>query len=540
MKTDVKIKMKLFIGFGIIIAASAVVALTAFYAISSLNTNLVTLLDTRIPQIKGVGQISLNIANSALHMDEAVLADAPDVVRSELGAMVANKKNGTETLDMLKATLTTDKEKALLQNVTDRRASYFAVRDKIIGYLNEGKKVEAQRALGDVKPLRTAYQAALGDLQTYIQETAKVDGNATMNGVKRARLMIVALVIASMAVAGLVAFWIVSSITKPLYTAVATADRIADRDLTVEVTGIDQTETGQLMAAMNNMVQNLRDIVSQTTDISQSIATSSSHLHATSEEIANGAEQVALQTQTVATASEEMSATSNDIAANCHEAARNSQQASNAAEAGAQVVSQTVEIMNRIADRVNATSRTVESLGERSDQIGAIVGTIEDIADQTNLLALNAAIEAARAGEQGRGFAVVADEVRALAERTTKATREISEMIKAIQAETKGAVSAMEEGVREVKQGTEEAAKSGNALQEILDQINAVSMQVNQIATAAEEQTATISEITGNITRISDVVQRTAQGSQDSSVAAAELASLSDNLSTLVTQFKLS
>jgi methyl-accepting chemotaxis protein len=195
--------------------------------------------------------------------------------------------------------------------------------------------------------------------------------------------------------------------------------------------------------------------------------------------------------------------------------------------------------MNRIAERVNATSRTVESLGARSDQIGAIVGTIEDIADQTNLLALNAAIEAARAGEQGRGFAVVADEVRALAERTTKATREISEMIKAIQSETKGAVGAMEEGVREVQQGTEEAAKSGSALQEILDHINAVSLQVNQIATAAEEQTATISEITNNINQISDIVQRSAQGSQDSSLAAAQLASLSDDLSTLVTQFKL-
>jgi methyl-accepting chemotaxis protein len=133
----------------------------------------------------------------------------------------------------------------------------------------------------------------------------------------------------------------------------------------------------------------------------------------------------------------------------------------------------------------------------------------------------------------------VADEVRALAERTTKATREISEMIKAIQSETKGAVSAMEEGVREVQQGTVEAAKSGSALQEILDQINTVSLQVNQIATAAEEQTATISEITGNINQISEIVQCSAQGSQDSSLAAARLASLSDDLSTLVTQFKL-
>lgn len=539
MRANINIRMKLFIGFGIIIFTSAVVALTAFYAISSLNTNIVNLLDTRIPQMKRVADINQAISSSALRIDEAMMAEGAEATQAQLKPMAQNQKLAAENIEKLKASMSSDKEKALYQAVTTKRSSYSTARNEVVALLKDGKKTEALKALRELGPLRETYQSALGTLDSYVQEQAKSDGNATVSKARSARTAIIVLLLVSLGIAALVALWIVNSITKPLNAAVATANRIAQRDLTVQVTGIDNTETGKLMAAMGNMVQNLRDIVSQTSDISASIATSSTELHATSEQIASGAEQVACQTQTVATASEEMSATSNDIAQNCHAAARNSQQASSAAETGAQVVAQTVEVMNRIADRVNATSRTVESLGARSDQIGAIVGTIEDIADQTNLLALNAAIEAARAGEQGRGFAVVADEVRALAERTTKATREISEMIKAIQSETRGAVSAMEEGVREVQQGTEEAAKSGSALQEILNQINAVSMQVNQIATAAEEQTATISEITGNITQISDVVQRTAQGSQDSSVAAAQLASLSDDLSTLVTQFKI-
>ena len=154
-------------------------------------------------------------------------------------------------------------------------------------------------------------------------------------------------------------------------------------------------------------------------------------------------------------------------------------------------------------------------------------------------MALNAAIEAARAGEQGRGFAVVADEVRALAERTTRATREIGEMIKAIQSETKSAVTAMEQGVLQVEAGTEEAARSGAALQDIMEQINDVAMQVNQIATAAEQQTTTTSEISKNIHQITIVVQNTSNGAHDSAKSAEQLSMSAEDLLRLVRQFKL-
>ena len=539
MRTDLNIKMKLFIGFGVLMFLCTIVALTASYSISRLDSNIANLMNTRIPQIKLVADINVAISSSALHIEEAMMARDAATTKAELAPLAANQKAAGESMERLKTSLSSEKEKALFQAVASKRAPYSATRNQVVALLVEGKKESASRLLAELRPLRDAYQSALLELQSDVQQQAKLEGTRTEDSARTARLAIIIQMVLAAGIAGVVTYWLISSITKPLDAAVQTADRIAERDLTVEVAGSGRTETGRLMAALGNMVQNLRDIVSQTNSIAASIAASSTQLRATSEQIATGAEQVAWQTQTVATASEEMSATSNDIAHNCHTAARSAQQATNAAEIGAQVVAQTVEVMNRIADRVNATSHTVESLGERSDQIGAIVGTIEDIADQTNLLALNAAIEAARAGEQGRGFAVVADEVRALAERTTKATREISEMIKAIQTETKGAVSAMEEGVREVQYGTEEAAKSGSALQEILDQINAVSLQVNQIATAAEEQTATIGEITGNISRIAEIVQNSAQGSQDSSVAAAQLASLSDDLSTLVTQFKL-
>ena len=335
--------------------------------------------------------------------------------------------------------------------------------------------------------------------------------------------------------------WLLASIMRPVN---ALRERLQDisqgeGDLTKRLDDSTNDELADISRYFNLFIEKLRAMITQIAATTEQVASASTQLHATAEQMATGAEEVSAQSATVATAGEEMSATSGDIAHNCQLAAEGSQQASGAAVSGAKVVDETIKVMNSIAERVTNSARTVEALGQRSDQIGAIVETIEDIADQTNLLALNAAIEAARAGEMGRGFAVVADEVRALAERTTKATREISEMIKAIQQETKGAVVTMEEGVHEVSKGTQKASESGQALEQILQQINDVTTQIHQVATAAEEQTATTSEISNNMHQITDVVKQTASGAQESATAANQLAGLSDDLRRIVQQFRL-
>jgi len=336
-----------------------------------------------------------------------------------------------------------------------------------------------------------------------------------------------------------IAYFIARSITVPASILARQAEQVSRGELNIEVSCLSEDEIGKLAESFKTMTINLRSIISQVTSTSNHVSAAASQLTSIAAKIATGAEEVAAQAVSVATAGEEMSATSGDIAQNCQLAAEGAQRASQTAQNGAEVVEKTVRVMGQIAERVQESAKTVESLGARSDQIGAIIGTIEDIADQTNLLALNAAIEAARAGEQGRGFAVVADEVRALAERTTRATREIGEMIKAIQSETKGAVAAMEQGVHQVENGTIEAAKSGQALQDILQQVNDVAMQVNQIATAAEEQTATTSEISSNMHQITDVVQQTSHGANESATAASQLSGNAEELQRLVRQFKL-
>ncbi|MBT0664441.1 methyl-accepting chemotaxis protein [Geobacter pelophilus] len=328
-------------------------------------------------------------------------------------------------------------------------------------------------------------------------------------------------------------------ITRPIKEVVGLAETIADGDLTQHATNDSGDETGQLARAMNSMSEQLNNLLMTVSNNSSRVNEAAGKLTSTSREIASGADEASSQAGTIATAAEEMAATSMDIARNCAHVAEGARSTSCAAEDGASVVHETVAGMIRIAERVRESAATIEALGKRSDEIGAIIGTIEDIAEQTNLLALNAAIEAARAGEQGRGFAVVADEVRALAERTTKATKEIGAMIKAIQSDTRAAVASMESGVNEVESGLEGAERSGSALQGIIQQINELTGQVNQIATAAEEQTATTNDISNNIQQMTQVIHSTAEGAGMSSAAADELSSLADELHRLVGRFRL-
>lgn len=540
MINNLKVGTKLLSAFIVVALIGAIVGGVGLIKIDQVGDADTKLYEKITVPLGYLADISINFQRTRINLRDAVASDDPKEEQAAKETVDKLRKEIGELSDKFEKTILTDEGRKLFAEFNESRKIYGAYIIKIMELDNAGKKAEAIALLkGDAKKAALHEQELLNKLMESKDNQAKLISEDNRKTVKGASILMIALVVVGAICAIVCGFVITRMITTPLKKAVAIAENIGAGDLTVDVQVTSSDETGQLLAALKIMATNLRDMIGKVSDTSNQVAAASNQLHSTSEQIATGAEEVVAQASTVATASEEMSATSGDIAQNCQMAAEGAQRASQAASNGSTVVEETVRVMGQIAERVQASAKTVENLGERSDQIGAIIGTIEDIADQTNLLALNAAIEAARAGEQGRGFAVVADEVRALAERTTRATREIGEMIKAIQKETKDAVAAMEQGVKQVETGTEEAAKSGAALQEILEQINAVAMQISQVATAAEEQTATTGEISSNIHQITEVVQHTSQGAQESATAAAQLSGNAEELQRLVHQFKL-
>ncbi len=514
-------------------AALLLVALFAWYCVAHLDGRMEELVRHEERQKTLSMEASISMGDAIHSFKDYLLRKDPKFIDA-FKKDVADIDTDLQELDKL---VTNDEERQALKDAQTYFPPYRASLDEMVTARNKTDDIAAvdRQIKGVDRPLRFALDklAALSD-KAFTAHRKEAEAHAVfLTYLLLAGVLVVGFIFCAMGVA------VTRNMTGRIKSVVAAIGRVAEKDLTVVLAVNGGDELAEMADDFNRMVAATRQMVVDINGSSTQLATAVSQLNATATQIATGAEEVASQAATVAVASEEMAATSADIARNSAMAADGAQHANGSALAGVNVADQTIGGMARIAERVRASAQTVENLGARSDQIGEIVGTIEDIADQTNLLALNAAIEAARAGEQGRGFAVVADEVRALAERTTRATREIGEMIKAIQTETKGAVAAMEEGVREVESGTADAARSGEALKEILTQIESVTMQVSQIATAAEEQTATTTEITGNIQQITDVVQETARGAQESAAAASQLSLMAEELHRMVGQFRI-
>ncbi len=320
-----------------------------------------------------------------------------------------------------------------------------------------------------------------------------------------------------------------------LLTVVSTA---AEGDLTIKAE-VTADALGSVADAFNLMINGLTSLVTEAHNAALEIQRATTEILHSSERMRQGAEQQTNQIRHASQAVNVMSQTTQRMAENADAATKTSLKATQAAIKGGEAVTETIKGMQRIRATVQSTGKKIKGLGERSLEIGAIIEVINEIATQTNLLALNAAIEAARAGEQGKGFAVVADEVRKLAERAARATKDITGLIKGIQVETSEAVTVMEEGTREVEEGTKLADQAGSALREIQEIVKQTSVLMTDITKAADNQVETTQSVVHTMESISKLTQDTTRGVQDTVSIIGNLADLSSRLSDAIGRFKI-
>jgi methyl-accepting chemotaxis protein len=450
------------------------------------------------------------------------------------------RKNISENIDKIEKAIESEKEKELLKAVKDLHLAHVREQEAFIKFIENNLKHDAMIVMvAQTHQVQLPYMRAIENLINYQGGMMDVASKETKKEYQNARNLIIAIGVAALALSIAITFLTTRSITKPIGITVSAANQIAEGDLTAKIKVTSKDETGQLLLAMENMSEKLKSIMAEIKSTADNVASASNQLSASSEQMSRGTTEQSGRASQIATSSSEMSQTVIDIAKNASNIASAAGDAAKTAQDGGNVVNKSVQEVKAIAGTVSETAKMVSSLGERSKQIGEIVSVINDIADQTNLLALNAAIEAARAGEQGRGFAVVADEVRKLAERTAKATSEIGDMIKAIQDEVQKAVISMNEGTKRVNVGVELSTQAGNALQGIVKSVNNLQTMVQQIASATEEMSTVSETISGDIETIATVSKETSAGSEQIAHASSDLARLAGNLQNIVRQFKV-
>ncbi len=329
------------------------------------------------------------------------------------------------------------------------------------------------------------------------------------------------------------------SITRPIHRAVELADRLSHGDMTIEVTQNSNDETGLLLRSIQNTAKNLREMITIISNSSTELAYASEELANVTEQNSKGIAQQESETELVATAMHEMTATVRDVADNASKAADAASQADDKARFGRRVVEQTIAAINALTESVNDSSEKLSGVELEVVNISSILDVIRGIADQTNLLALNAAIEAARAGEQGRGFAVVADEVRSLASRTQNSTQEIQHIIEKLQEGTKNTVTVMNHGKQQAVQCVEQANETHAALQDITESISMINDMNFQIASASEEQSSVSEGINENVVNVKRIAGENTISINQTKASSVEIAQLAEKLKQLAAEFQI-
>ncbi|OPY60889.1 MAG: Methyl-accepting chemotaxis protein McpS [Syntrophorhabdaceae bacterium PtaU1.Bin034] len=537
---NIGISKRLAIGFGILGFLMVVLVITGIISTSMINSRLEQITQVNTAKIQaayemkdGIKTVNLMAFGTLLSKDEAFLSKA--------GQIIATTKDRPgkclESLEKLEASV---KGKELLNPFRENFARGETGFDNVLKAAQAGKTDEAVSLfVGTILPAALDLFQMTDRLIQFQQDDIAVRTAEARRTFRQTMTFLIAMGIIILGIAVVLTFSLGRSLTIPIRKTVAATEMLAAGKLGIDITVDRKDEFGDQATALKAMVEKWREIVGSIKQASDDVASASVELSASAEHMQRGSGEQAERAHQVATASEEMSQTVLDISKNASSIATTATNAAKTAKDGGRIVEEAVKEVREIAETVGESEGHITSLAELSQRIGEIIGIINDIADQTNLLALNAAIEAARAGEHGRGFAVVADEVRKLAERTTGATSEVSGIIREIQSKVTSAVSSIERVSTKVDRGVDLSQKAGNELTTIVSNVEDLHIMVQQIATAIEEMSVTSDQISKDIESISGISSETSMASQEVTKASQELARLGTDLQGISKLFEL-
>lgn len=532
---------KLTATFLIVMSFTAFLGIFSVFRLAKVNGVLTEMVHKWVASTEVLGHLSNNIATFRTIEMQHVLSGTREAKAGYEKEMNAVLDTISKNMAVYEPLVSLPEEKEFYEGFKRAWAGYVEVHNRILELSRQDKSSEAAVLCNGSSKLVFDRAADLIDRDIkFTSGKAQTVGLQGAGHYSSSRNLIIGIMLLSFVLGLLLTDFIVRRVTcRSLWWALQSLEKVAAGDLTQNIRVKSTEEIGQLFSAIKKIIDKLREFSNHINELTRALGDSSQEFLSATETMTYSAHEQAGQTEQVSSAVIEMSQTFMDVAGNAEEASRSSRETSEAARKGFATVAEVMNEMRKIVNSVQESSVTIGKLGQSSRKIGDIIATIEEVADQTNLLALNAAIEAARAGEHGRGFAVVADEVRALAERTGKATKEISTMIKSIQQDTAQAVTCMMTSKKEVDSGLTKAEEASQALEQIVDVSDKSMDMIQHIATATEQQSAVTEQVSSNVELIANGTRSSESAAGQIQESAKLLAKLSAELEETAKWFKV-
>ena len=514
----------------------------AINMMEKIEAGVVSIYDDRVVPLEDLKIIGDDYAISVI--DAINKANAGVFTARDASQALSNaSRNINLKWDGYMATQLPDEESRLAKHAIQLFAPADREINRLIGKLDGLRGLIAGQLNDNIVPLYEVIDPISGKISELVSLQIRVAGEEkeSVHAIYSSSVRIfIVLTLIAIAASILIGLWVTRSVMRPIENIVTNLNLIrSESDLTVSFKRFNDDELGQISTNLTSVIEHLRGILNSIATAANTVGDSTIKLSEFTRQSNERMQQQQAETEQTATAMNEMTATVAEVAQSTTAAADSAKDADTNAANGNAIVQQSISSMSSLSTQIDKAAEVIAHLANESQKIGSVLDVIKGIAEQTNLLALNAAIEAARAGEQGRGFAVVADEVRTLAQRTQESTREIESMIDSLQKGVQEAVSAMKLGTEQVHEANEKANLAGQALTEIVHSVDNISNMNTQIATAAEEQTCVAEDINRSIIAISDIATSSTLASQDLTSSVEELAALSESMRSQVGQFKL-